>query len=101
MTPRFGKAALPAAFAIVLAALPGFGYSQTREAATEPATVGAATPMNAADLAASVVHHGDGVAAIVNDSVISDYDLRQRIALFIATSGVRPTGDALNAIRDQ
>ena len=57
--------------------------------------------MNAADLAASVVHHGDGVAAIVNDSVISDYDLRQRMALFIATSGVRPTADALNAIRDQ
>ncbi|HEX4081007.1 MAG TPA: peptidylprolyl isomerase [Rhizomicrobium sp.] len=57
--------------------------------------------MNAADLAATVVHHGDGVAAIVNDSVISDYDLRQRMALFIATSGVRPTGDALNAIRGQ
>lgn len=56
---------------------------------------------NAADLAASVVHHGDGVAAIVNDSVISDYDLRQRMALFIATSGVKPTQDSLNAIRDQ
>ena len=47
------------------------------------------------------MHHGDGVAAIVNDSVISDYDLRQRMALFIATSGVRPSGDALNGIRDQ
>src|SRR5215469_11438676 len=56
---------------------------------------------NAADLAASVVHHGDGVAAIVNDSVISDYDLRQRMALFIATSGVRPSQESLNAIRDQ
>ena len=56
---------------------------------------------NASDLAASVVHHGDGVAAIVNDSVISDYDLRQRMALFIATSGVKPTQDSLNAIRDQ
>jgi peptidyl-prolyl cis-trans isomerase SurA len=56
---------------------------------------------NASDLAASVVHHGDGVAAIVNDSVISDYDLRQRMALFIATSGVKPSQDSLNAIRDQ
>ena len=56
---------------------------------------------NAAELAASVVHHGDGVAAIVNDSVISDYDLRQRMALFIATSGVKPSQDSLNAIREQ
>jgi len=57
--------------------------------------------MNAAELAATVVHHGDGVAAIVNDTVISDYDLKQRIALFLATSGVRPTTESLNAIRDQ
>jgi peptidyl-prolyl cis-trans isomerase SurA len=56
---------------------------------------------NAAELAASVVHHGDGVAAIVNDSVISDYDVRQRMALFIATSGVKPSQDSLNAIREQ
>ena len=58
-------------------------------------------PENAADLAATVVHHGDGVAATVNDSVISDYDLKQRIALFVATSGVRPSANSLNAIRDQ
>jgi peptidyl-prolyl cis-trans isomerase SurA len=56
---------------------------------------------SAADLAGSVVHHGDGVAAIVNDSVISDYDLRQRMALFIATSGMRPSEDALKQIRGQ
>src|ERR1700731_752643 len=59
------------------------------------------TQPNAAELAASVVHHGDGVAAIVNDSVISDYDVRQRMALFIATSGVKPSQDSLNAIREQ
>ncbi|MBV8800526.1 MAG: peptidylprolyl isomerase [Alphaproteobacteria bacterium] len=43
----------------------------------------------------------DGVAAVVNDSIISDYDLRQRVALFLATSGVRPTADSLKAIRQQ
>jgi peptidyl-prolyl cis-trans isomerase SurA len=43
----------------------------------------------------------DGVAAVVNDSVISDYDLRQRIALFVATSGVRPSAENLKAIRQQ
>ncbi len=34
---------------------------------------------------------GEGVAAIVNDEVISTYDLRQRIRLLIMTSGVQPT----------
>ncbi len=42
-----------------------------------------------------------GVAAIVNDYVISDYDLNQRVALFIATSGVRPTPETLAQIRTQ
>ena len=42
-----------------------------------------------------------GVAAIVNDYVISDYDLNQRVQLFIATSGVRPTPETLTQIRAQ
>jgi peptidyl-prolyl cis-trans isomerase SurA len=42
-----------------------------------------------------------GVAAIVNDYVISDYDLNQRVALFIATSGVRATPETLVQIRQQ
>ena len=42
-----------------------------------------------------------GVAAIVNDYVISDYDLNQRVALFIATSGVRSTPETLAQIRLQ
>ncbi|HXJ00118.1 MAG TPA: peptidylprolyl isomerase [Micropepsaceae bacterium] len=42
-----------------------------------------------------------GVAAIVNDFVISNYDLDQRTALFVTTSGVRPTRDNLAQIRSQ
>lgn len=42
-----------------------------------------------------------GVAAIVNDFVISNYDLDQRTALFLATSGVRPTQETLGQIRAQ
>jgi peptidyl-prolyl cis-trans isomerase SurA len=42
-----------------------------------------------------------GVAAIVNDYVISDYDLNQRVQLFIATSGIRPTPETLAQIRAQ
>lgn len=42
-----------------------------------------------------------GVAVIVNDFVISEYDLNQRTALFLATSGVKPTKDTLPQIRAQ
>ena len=42
-----------------------------------------------------------GIAAIVNDFVISDYDLNQRTALFVATSGARPTPETINQIRGQ
>ena len=47
------------------------------------------------------VQNSSGVTAIVNGFVISNYDLDQRIALFIATSGVRPTSDTLPQIRAQ
>jgi peptidyl-prolyl cis-trans isomerase SurA len=43
----------------------------------------------------------DGVAAVVNDSVISDYDLRQRVALFLATSGMHPSAENMKGIRQQ
>lgn len=90
----FWVAIAAAAAPIALVAAP------TRESAASLSSNAPAQP-SAAELANSVVHHGDGVAAIVNDSVISDYDLRQRMALFIATSGVRPSEDALKQIRGQ
>jgi peptidyl-prolyl cis-trans isomerase SurA len=43
----------------------------------------------------------DGIAATVNDESISDYELRQRMGLFLATSGVNPTGDEKTRIRAQ
>jgi peptidyl-prolyl cis-trans isomerase SurA len=84
------------ALSISLAAI-----SAPRKDAGQALASNAPNQPNAAELAASVVHHGDGVAAIVNDSVITDYDLRQRMGLFIATSGVKPSQDSLNAIREQ
>ncbi len=48
-----------------------------------------------------IQQNSDSVAAIVNSDVITDYDLRQRVALFVATSGVQPTPDALKKIRAQ
>jgi peptidyl-prolyl cis-trans isomerase SurA len=41
----------------------------------------------------------ESVAAIVNDEVISSYDLRQRMRLLIATSGVQPTPENLPQIQ--
>src|SRR5690242_17817358 len=35
----------------------------------------------------------EGVAAIVNDDIISTYDLVQRMRLIIVTSGIQPTDD--------
>lgn len=45
--------------------------------------------------------NGDSVAAIVNDTVITDYDLRQRVALYIATSNAHPSPEAMKQIRSQ
>jgi len=43
----------------------------------------------------------EGVAAIVNDEVISTYDVRQRMRLILATSGVRPDEELLLRIQQQ
>jgi peptidyl-prolyl cis-trans isomerase SurA len=64
--------------------------------ATEP---GAGKPGEQVNIIAPQT--SSGVAAIVNDFVISNYDLEQRIALFVATSGVRPTKDNLPQMRAQ
>ena len=42
-----------------------------------------------------------GVAALVNDDVISTYDLRQRALLLIVTSGVPATNDNLPQIQEE
>ena len=43
-------------------------------------------------------HLSESVAALVNDDPISSYDLRQRMRLLVATSGVQPTEDNLPQI---
>lgn len=60
----------------------------------------AATP-SAAQNAAAASQSSTGVAATVNGAVISNYDIDQRTALFVATSGVRPGADDLVQIRAQ
>jgi peptidyl-prolyl cis-trans isomerase SurA len=60
---------------------------------------GTAKPGEPATIVAS--ESSTGMAATVNGSVISNYDLDQRIALFVATSGVRPTKEDLPRLRAQ
>ena len=59
----------------------------------EPAVIHAETDDSDAD--------SDGVAAVINDFAVSDYEVRQRLNLFLATSGIQPKGDELTRIRGQ
>jgi peptidyl-prolyl cis-trans isomerase SurA len=45
--------------------------------------------------------NSDGVVAVVNDQIVSEYDLRQRLALVISTSGMQPTAATVTKIRPQ
>lgn len=65
-----------------------------------PETLASAGP-SVSDETPTPEHRGDGVAAIVNDTVISQFDLRQRAALFIATSGVKPNKKQMKEIHEQ
>ncbi len=60
---------------------------------------GAAKPEEPATIVAS--ESSTGMAATVNGTLISNYDLDQRTALFVATSGIRPSKDDLPQIRAQ
>ena len=51
--------------------------------------------------AAAPLREVEGIAAIVNDEVISLYDVDQRVELFFATSGIQKTPEMQERIRDQ
>jgi peptidyl-prolyl cis-trans isomerase SurA len=74
---------LAAAFAA--AAIPPYALAQAPAAQPAPA-VQPAAPAPAAPAGLS-----ESVAAVVNDQIISTYDLAQRMRLLIATSGIQPT----------
>lgn len=102
MINRFGMAALLGVTALVFGAAPISARDMHKAQPQEPSTsqpLTGGTPV--ANEAAIVEHPGDAVAAIVNNSIISDYDLRQRVALFIATSNIHPTDEVRKQIRDQ
>ena len=72
--------------------------------ATAPGAAAPAAPAPTPPAGAAVQSDtgpADGVAAIVNDAIITEYDLRQRILLFVATSGLQATPEIIAKLRGQ
>jgi peptidyl-prolyl cis-trans isomerase SurA len=93
----------------LMAALAAHGVAAEAPAPQTPATAQPDTagtqPVDEAAKATQAseeaFRRGDGVAAKVNDSPITNYDVRQRMQLFMATSGIKPSPEAQKEIRGQ
>jgi peptidyl-prolyl cis-trans isomerase SurA len=99
--PLYAQNAAPAvsgapATASTAAAVPFAPAPQaTPPQATPPATTAAATPATAAIGTPNSI----GIAAVVNDQSISDYELDQRVAFAVAVYGSKPTPEEIQRIR--
>ena len=87
------------------ALLAGSAVAQTTPGQA-PAAAGTLNPAaeqapTAAPAAAPQFQLADGILATVNDSVITGFDLRQRMLLLIAMTQVQPTAENLPAIQQQ
>jgi peptidyl-prolyl cis-trans isomerase SurA len=72
--------------------------ASTTSPATTPPTI---KPGDPAAAAAALPEDSDTIAALVNDEPITEHDLRQRILLFVSTSGLQPTPDVIAKLRGQ
>ena len=82
----------------IAALLTGTAVAQT--APQQPAAAGTLNPAaEQAPPAAPQFQMPDGILATVNDSVITGYDLRQRMLLLIAMTQVQPTPENIPAIQ--
>jgi peptidyl-prolyl cis-trans isomerase SurA len=89
-----GPTARSAAFACALVAVAAAPQAVAQQPASEAVgTAPAETPTPAAPRAPQGL--SESVAAVVNDDIVSTYDLAQRMRLLIATSGVQPTQENL------
>lgn len=88
----------------VAALLSSTALAQTAPQTPGPAVAGVPNPAGPATQTAAPAPQfqlADGVLATVNDSVITGFDLRQRMLLLIALTQVQPTQENLPAIRQQ
>jgi len=89
-----GPTARSAAFACALVAVAAAPQAVAQQPASEAVgTAPAEGPTPAAPRAPQGI--SESVAAVVNDDIVSTYDLAQRMRLLIATSGVQPTQENL------
>jgi peptidyl-prolyl cis-trans isomerase SurA len=89
-----GPTARSAAFACALAAVVAAPQAVAQQPANEAVgTAPAETP--APEAPREPAGLSESVAAVVNDDIVSTYDLAQRMRLLIATSGVQPTQENL------
>lgn len=92
---------------VAMAALvAGSAVAQTAPGQQAPAAAGTLNPAAegapaAAPAAAPQFQMTDGILVTVNDSVITGFDLRQRMLLLIAMTQVQPTNENLPAIQQQ
>ena len=88
----------------IAALLAGSAMAQTAPPA-QPAAAGSLNPAAesapVAPPAAPAFQMSDGILATVNDSVITGFDLRQRMLLLIAMTQVQPTPENIPAIQQQ
>jgi peptidyl-prolyl cis-trans isomerase SurA len=90
----------------IAALLAGSAMAQTAPP-VQPAAAGnlnpaaEAAPAPAAPAAAPAFQMSDGILVTVNDSVITGFDLRQRMLLLIAMTQVQPTPENIPAIQQQ
>jgi peptidyl-prolyl cis-trans isomerase SurA len=98
---------LSAMSALVMPAMMLMGaeaHAQTSKHKPKPVAAAAAAATSSSGPVASPAPKvrppmGEGVAAIINNEIISSYDLRQRMRLLVATSGVQPTPENLPQIQ--
>jgi peptidyl-prolyl cis-trans isomerase SurA len=81
-----------------LAILPANAQQGASPAKASAAKPGKAKPSPAK---AAAIAKSAGVAAVVNDEVVSTFDVAQRSALILASSGIQPTDDAMKQVRGQ
>jgi len=79
--------------------LPAQALQAQKPAAAPPEA--AAPPAAQAAPAAPVNPLSESVAAVVNDEIVSSYDLMQRMRLLMATSGMQPTQENLPQIEQE
>ena len=87
----FAAAGAASIIALAMASLGAPAFAQEAEAASPPVVTAPAAPRGLSE----------SVAAVVNDDIVSSYDLMQRMRLLMISSGVQPTQENLPQLEQE